>query len=115
MRVLFIVAAHFWLSYSLAWTTARDQVFAGRRNRAKERIERSEVLKVMPRLAKTVLYGLGCPECQSFWYGLALAPIACAFMGVPGGWFVPAMLALAVGAKGFTTFAYRRMVNPFGL
>lgn len=109
-RIVLTVAGHLWLSYSLAWQTAKAMVFAGLRDRAKSAIEGSDRMKRWPRAVVTLTYFLSCPECHSFWYGLGLAPSACRLLEWPiTVWTV---LGLAVGASGFTTFMYRRMIHP---
>ena len=96
-------------AFSLAWITAREQVFAPIRERLQGWFAKSYQNDKTKWLAGQATYALSCATCQAFWWGLVLAPFLCNRLGwnqdvLRWGW-------LAVLACGTTAIITRNMRN----
>lgn len=112
-RVVLIILAYCWITFSLAWMVTHDMIFKPVRNWMKVRIDTSRLLRTRPMTRGYLTYAISCAECTSFWIGLVLAPVCCRLLD-----WQPCMLkmvGLAIGAKGITTVILRRMIRIWEL
>ena len=102
---------HLGVSFGLAWATSQSAVFAPVREWLIKLVKRYIPEKNPWHGILIVLFG--CPECQSFWYGALLNPLAGrALADLVSAPLRPLICGLM--AFGFTVIICRNMKNPRG-
>lgn len=95
--------------FSLAWISAREQLFAPLRTRLQARLTAWGKAQGHPWLSGHAIYGLSCPTCHAFWWGLLMAPVGCWWFGWAQGYTWPGLAVLSCGT---TALLWRNMRYP---